>query len=200
VGQAVPPANFAKMFEYRRRLPHYHPHAAFVFVTWRLWGSMPTQTAALSAYPSAGHAFTATDRVLDRNASGPKWLQHAPIANLIAETIEIGERERHFYERGAWAVMPNYVHLLVLPNVPVRVMMRWLKGSTARKANLLLGRTGQRFWQDESYDHWVRNSREFDRIVQYIEENPVTAGLVASAELWRWSSAGWQAKPPAPPS
>ena len=32
-----------------------------------------------------------------------------------------------------------------------------------------------------------------------IEENPVTAVLV-TAVLWRWSSAGWQAKPPAPPT
>ena len=111
----------------------------------------------------------------------------------------MGEHERHFYELAAWAIMPNHVHLLVLPKVPVRVRMRWLKGSTARRANLLLGRTGQRFWQDESYDHWVRNNREFERIIQYIEANPVTAGLVASAALWPWSSAGWQAKPPAPP-
>jgi REP element-mobilizing transposase RayT len=141
---------------------------------------------------SPGHAFVASDRVLDRSLTGPRWLEEAAIANVIAGTIEIGERERHFYELGAWAVMPNHVHLLVLPNVPVRVMMRWLKGSTARRANLLLGRTG-RFWQDESFDHWVRNSREFDRIVQYIEENPVNAGLVDSAARWPWSSAGWSA-------
>src|SRR4051812_18714666 len=123
-----------------------------------------------------------------------------PVANLVAETIEMGERERVFYELGAWAVMANHVHLLILPKVPVRVIMRWLKGSTARKANLLLGRTGRPFWQDESFDHWVRSGRELDRIVSYIEENPVEAGLVASAELWPWSSAGWQAKPPAPPT
>jgi type I restriction enzyme R subunit/putative DNA methylase len=89
--------------------------------------------------------------------------------------------------------MPNHAHLLILPKVPVPVIMRWLKGSTARRANLLLGRTGQRFWQDESFDHWVRHNTELDRIVQYIEENPLAAGLVSSAELWPWSSAGWQA-------
>jgi putative transposase len=54
--------------------------------------------------------------------------------------------------------MPNHVHLLILPKVPVPILMRWLKGSTARSANLLLGRTGQPFWQDESYDHYARNS------------------------------------------
>jgi REP element-mobilizing transposase RayT len=108
------------------------------------------------------------------------------------------EKERDiFYELEAWVLMPNHVDLLILPKAPVPVIMRWLKGSTARRANLLLGRTGQPFWQDESFDHWVRNNTEFDRIVRYIQENPVTAGLVSSAELWLWSSAGWQAKPAA---
>jgi len=48
---------------------------------------------------------------------------------------------------------------------------------------------GKPFWLDESYDHWVRNSREFDRIQSYIEFNPVSAGLVARPEEWPWSSA-----------
>ena len=199
MGQAVSPARCQNVFEYRRRWPHFHPHAAFVFVTWRLWGSPPPRQPAES-YPSQGHAFVAADRVLDRSASGPKWLEVQAIADLIAGTIQIGEHERYFYELAAWVVMPNHVHLLILPKVPVPVILRWLKGSTARKANLLLGRTGKRFWQDESYDHWVRNSREFERIIRYIEENPVTAGLVTSAALWPWCSAGWQAKPPAPPT
>jgi putative transposase len=65
----------------------------------------------------------------------------------------------------------------------------WIKGRTAREGNLLLGRTGEPFWQDESYDHWVRNEREFHRIVKYIEWNPVSAGLVTKPEDWPWSSA-----------
>jgi hypothetical protein len=56
-----------------------------------------------------------------------------------------------------------------------------VKGYTAREANRLLGRTGQPFWQAESYDHWVRDDRESDRIKAYIENNPVRAGLVANA-------------------
>jgi REP element-mobilizing transposase RayT len=95
--------------------------------------------------------------------------------------------------------MPNHVHLLILPKEPLPIITRWLKGSTARHANQLLGRTGQPFWQDESFDRWVRNDREFERIARYIEENPVSAGLASSTALWPWSSAGWQAKTPAPP-
>src|SRR5213593_2994709 len=125
----------------------------------------PAQREPPLAHPSPGHAFVVTDRGLDRHSSGAQWLKQPPITNLIAEAIQIGERERRFYELGAWVVMPNHVHALVLPKVPVRVIRRWVKGSTARRANQLLGRTDQPFWQDEFYDHWVRNQTEFDRMV-----------------------------------
>ena len=100
-----------------------------------------------------GHAFVAADRVFDRRTSGPLWLRDDRIADLVAHAILIGDCERRSYDLAAWVVMPNHVHLLILPLVPVPVLMRWLKGSTARAANQLLGRTGQAFWQDESFYH-----------------------------------------------
>ena len=84
--------------------------------------------------------------------------------------------------------MPDPVHALLRPFVPVSRIMRWLKGSTARRANQLLGRTGKRFWQGESYDHWVRDERESEQIIHDIERNPVTAGLAESIGEWPWSS------------
>ena len=147
-----------------------------------------------------GHAFVAQDRILDCRATGPRWLLDPCVADLVADGILIGDRERHFYRLGAWVVMPNHAHLLILPLVPIPVLMRWLKGSTARKANQILGRTGHPFWQDESWDHYLRSSTQIERTTAYVEQNPVSAGLVNSPECWRWSSAGWQAKPPAPPN
>jgi hypothetical protein len=55
---------------------------------------------------------------------------------------------------------------------------------------LILGSTGRKFWQAESYDHWVRDDTELERIAAYIENNPVKAGLVDSGDKYRWSSAG----------
>jgi hypothetical protein len=45
-----------------------------------------------------------------------------------------------------------------------------------------LGRTGEPFWQTESYDHCVRDENESNRIAACIESNPVKAGLAARAE------------------
>ena len=93
------------------------------------------------------------------------------------------------YQLGPFVVMANHVHVLLLPLVPPSRLLKSLKGSTAREANRLLGRTGEPFWQRESYDHWVRDEAEWNRIAAYIENNPVKAGLVARAEEYPWSSA-----------
>ena len=62
------------------------------------------------------------------------------------------------------------------------------KGFTARAANKLLDRTGQPFWQAETYDHWIRDEKERAKVIAYIEYNPVRAGLVPEAADFRWSS------------
>src|SRR6266568_5975541 len=88
--------------------------------------------------------------------------------------------------------MPNHVHLLMTPMVPLPKITKSLKGITAKRANSMLALTGHPFWQEESYDHLARDEREFEKIRSYIEENPVRAGLVATASEYRWSSAGWE--------
>ena len=92
--------------------------------------------------------------------------------------------------------MANHVHVLLLPRVPPSRLLKSLKGYTAYQANRLLGRTGEPFWQRESYDHWVRSQEEWQRIAAYIENNPVKAGVVSQAEEYRWASAHatWRAK------
>jgi len=52
----------------------------------------------------------------------------------------------------------------------------------------LLTTTGA-FWQREYYDRYIRNQDHLANVVQYIEQNPVKAGLCASAKDWPWSSA-----------
>ena len=57
------------------------------------------------------------------------------------------------------------------------------KSYTAKEANRLLRRTGV-FWQREYYDHLVQDEAEFRRVVRYVLENPVKAGL----RDWPWVS------------
>ena len=94
-----------------------------------------------------------------------------------------------YYELHGYVVMANHIHVLLTPLVELSKITHSLKRFTAREANRILGLTGQPFWQDESYDHLVRRSDEFERILRYIENNPVKAGLASEPAGFPWSSA-----------
>jgi REP element-mobilizing transposase RayT len=150
----------------RRHLPHWIPEETAIFVTWRLAGSLP-----------------------DRAQPGPLWLQDERVACVVSNALLYGETIRRHYRLHAWVVMPNHVHAIFQPCIAMSTIMRWLKGRTGRVANQILGRTGMPFWQDESFDHWVRSAEELLGLIEYVESNPVKAGLVEAKEQWRWSSA-----------
>jgi REP element-mobilizing transposase RayT len=126
------------------------------------------------------------DRILDNAWAGPFYLRMPEIAGMVVEAIRY--RDLRHYQLHSFVVMPNHVHLLVTPVMEVCKVMQSLKRFTAREGNRILGLTGRPFWQDESYDRLVRDGKEFEGIVNYIEMNPVRAGLAAAPEEFRWSS------------
>jgi putative transposase len=172
---------------YRRKLPHWHPNGVPIFLTWRLHGSLPGTKVPNSL--TEGQRFVLLDRQLDTAGSGPTYLKDPQVASAVAETLFTAANHWELFDLYSWVVMSNHVHVLLQPHKPLCEITRAVKNTSARDANAILGRTGHPFWQTESYDHWVRNGKQFDRIVQYIEENPVKAGLVERADLWPWSSA-----------
>ena len=129
------------------------------------------------------------DRLLEHTRSGPFYMSQPAVASMIVEAILYNSEVLGHYELHAFVVMPNHVHLLITPSVPLRKLTKSLKSITARRANEMLGLTGTTFWQEESYDHTVRDRREFTNIWRYIEHNPVRAGLAIQADCFRRSSA-----------
>jgi REP element-mobilizing transposase RayT len=84
------------------------------------------------------------DRYLDSARSGPVYLAQEPIAAIVDASLRRGVLLGQ-YELGAYAIMANHVHALLLPKISPSRLLQSLKGATARQANLLLGRTGERF-------------------------------------------------------
>jgi REP element-mobilizing transposase RayT len=195
----------------RGYLPHVKREGASYFVTFRLVDSLPEEVLLRfeREHAEALHRLAANanreqveaihrqlrrkiERYLDKGA-GECHLRRPEIADMAAEAI------RHFhgaqYVLDDWVVMPNHVHaiLWLMPNYTLSEILKSRKRHIARQANLILGRTGETFWQRESYDHWIRNDDEKARIQRYIRMNPVSARLCASPEEWKWSSArpGW---------
>jgi len=173
---------------HERHLPHWQPEGTALFVTWRLYGSLPGSIEILKSQ-SAGRQFVAFDRELDKAATGPHWLADDDVARCVVDALLYGEKELKLYRLRAWVLIVNHVHILIYPDARLPRITKVIKNYSARRANLILGRTGQPFWQDESYDRWVRSPDELEKVVRYIEANPLAAGLVSRPEDWRWSSA-----------
>ncbi len=213
---AEPPSLLRSGIHTRGYLPHVKREGASYFVTFRLTDSLPKevllrfereQAEALRQLPARAASKMAgaihrdllrkIELFLDQGA-GACHLRRPEIADMIAESLW------HFhggqYLLDDWVVMPNHVHVILwpMPNFTLSEILKSRKRHTARQANLLLGRTGETFWQRESYDHWIRNDDEKTRIRRYIRMNPVKAGLCKVPEDWKWSSAwpGWNAAAP----
>jgi putative transposase len=176
-----------RMTYYVRNLPHWQPAGKDIFITWRLYGSLPAHFRTPKREDSAGKRFRTYDRVLDLACVGPLWLSDPRIAERVIAALRKGQMQEMFLLH-SYVVMANHVHVLVEPKFPIARITQMIKGSTARAANAILGREGMRFWQEESFDHWIRNARERGRVQTYIERNPVAAGLVQKPEEWPWSS------------
>jgi putative transposase len=179
-----------------RRLPHIFDEGSTLFITWHLAGSLPRERYPPPGKMNSGAAFVWMDRYLDTSQEGPQWLVREEIAKIVEDVLHRQDCDLHGY-----VIMPNHVHVLLAPKISPSRLMQSIKGTSAREANKLLGISGKPFWQHESYDHLVRTAEEFRKILKYIENNPVKAGLAATPETYRWSSAWWrELQLAAPPS
>jgi putative transposase len=200
--------------DYHRKLPHIQPLGGTFFVTYRLHGALPVNVRRelLKAFEVAKHRlalenkstpnaldelhrryYARFDAVLDKTMYGPSWLRNEGVAELVAKTLQYWDTQR--IDLIAFCIMPNHVHsvftlLDVLtesgqPNALDR-FMHSVKGYSAGRANRLLQREGS-FWEEETYDRLVRDDAELVRIVQYILNNPVKAGLCEQWSSWKWN-------------
>jgi len=142
----------------------------------------------LQATLSSGKAFAAMDGLFDAARSGPTYLLIPEVASMVVDALHFQAANLGRYTLHAYVVMANHVHAVVTPRVPISTLTRTLKSYSARQANKMLNRRGP-FWAEETFDRTIRNQEEFGRICAYVENNSVKAGVIASAEMFPWSSA-----------
>jgi len=89
-----------------------------------------------------------------------------------------------------FVVMPNHVHLLmtVPGEMSLEKAMQLIKGSFSFRANKELGFRGE-IWQRGFSDVRINDELSFERHREYIENNPVKAGLANSSEEYPFGSA-----------
>jgi putative transposase len=90
------------------------------------------------------------------------------------------------YDLLAAVVMPDHFHLIIHPIekklgafYSLSEIFHSLKSFTGNKI-------GGRVWQDENYDHIIRNEKHYNEKLVYLLQNPVEAGLVDQPEDYQW--------------
>lgn len=178
LGPPAPPPAAAHLGWYSRGyLPHCDGAQIVQHIVFGLADAMPPGTSP----PSALHG----DRVLD-TGRGECLLRSAACARMVENCLLQDDGRR--YRLIAWCVMPNHAHILVEQVDGFRlgdIVQTW-KSVSAHKINQ--HRRG-RVWRREYFDRFMRDDAHLATTIQYIENNPVNAGLAAQAQHWTWSSA-----------
>jgi REP element-mobilizing transposase RayT len=63
-------------------------------------------------------------------------------------------------------------------------IVKSIKSVTARKINQHRGRKGGSIWQDEYYDHVIRDQADFAAELNYLLQNPIKQGLAQQPHDW----------------
>jgi REP element-mobilizing transposase RayT len=183
----------------RRNLPHiYYPEGTY-FITYRLHDSIPINliTELKKKYENSyeepsireKRIFKKYDELLDKGCSleGNINLTDPAIAKINQQVIH--QYDGKDYTLVCYCIMPNHIHLvftLLEENRGISKIMKSIKGVSAREYNKHMGKSGI-VWQDESYDHIVRNEKELFNIIRYVINNPVKANFVTTWQNWEWT-------------
>jgi putative transposase len=168
----------------RGYLPHFDSPEAVQFITFRLADSLP---AVIEHLRRDDNVLQRLDQELDTGL-GTCWLRQPEIASLIEGALLHFDEDR--YRLLAWCIMPNHVHVVIeiLDGPSLSEIVGSWKSFTAKRANAKFGRSGS-FWHADYFDRYMRNEDHLARTIEYVEHNPVKAGLVELASIWPWSSA-----------
>ena len=177
-----------------RNLPHWQQDKVTYFITFRLADSIPQvkleQLKTEQDNWLKHHSQPYSNEEIDEykklfHETIHTWLDAGDGSCILKEEINliiIENALNHFkdtrYLLHDWVIMPNHVHLLLTPinGFTLKKIMHSMKSWTANEINKSTGRSGK-LWQDESYDHIVRNAKQLRAISKYIIMNPVKAGL-----------------------
>ena len=186
---------------YGRNLPHWQPENAVLFMTVRLYGSLPrakieelkerkeaeerllrgkglTEDALKKElYKCFNLYFGKFDKLLDESTTGPHWLKEDKIAKIWSDALFHFDGKR--YKVICSTIMSNHVHFVFYKlDRGLSLIMKSIKNFSGRLANKVLNRTGESFWQIESFDRMVRDREELKYRINYTLNNAVDAGIV----------------------
>jgi type I restriction enzyme R subunit len=177
--------SFGDVAKHGRDLPHWQQGEVMQFVTFRLGDAMPQaklrrwseeRKAWFEVHPQPWSPEEEKEYHRRFTWKLEGWLDQGEGSCLLKDSVprkileEVlmkfqGDRVEHH----SWVIMPNHVHLIFTPLVPIEVLIKAWKGTSAHR----IGRGS--IWQRNYRDTLIRDGEHFANAVKYIRRNP--AGL-----------------------
>ena len=166
-GTGVPPVQGERIS--RRHLPHWQREGAVYFLTWRCANATVLSEAERDMVMSA-----------IQHWDGKRWKVYAAVVmpdhvHVLAKPLAKGD--------GVWE-LGELLHSV--KSFSAHQIAKARKDRRDADPTGLADLTSGPIWQDERYDRWVRDEDEFAEKWQYIADNPVKAGLAATAAEYKW--------------
>lgn len=141
----------------------------------------------------------ATDSTRRLHHATPAWVRsdatfHIRIRSLASNLCPLSapslpatllESAKFYHDKDLWfcrlfLLMPDHLHALLCfpPASDMRVVVGRWKAWQTRQHHIA--------WQDNFFDHRIRNTRELQLKADYIRQNPVVKGLCQKADDWPW--------------
>lgn len=173
---------------WRGDLPHIFKPGCSYFKTFCLADAIPQRLARRQRLESLDDPDAVAGSFEPHVSQGSCMLKHRALGSMVEDALLFFQGQR--YDLFAWVVMPNHAHAVVAPyeeDLVSDVLHSW-KSYTSHQINKMLRKKGS-VWEGESFDHLIRDEQAFSRFIDYVERNPVTAGLCHNPEDWPFSSA-----------
>ena len=120
-------------------------------------------------------------------ANRRRLFQLESTANLMVDVLQDYRKQGRFALH-AFVIMPDHVHLLLTPapDASLEKALQLIKGGFSFRL-----KSKREVWERGFNEVQIRSLEKFEACKRYIEENPVRAGLAASANAYPFSSARW---------
>jgi putative transposase len=108
--------------------------------------------------------------------------------HAIATEVWRNCREHYLWSVGRYVIMPDHVHFFAFDNQEKLTLSdfvgKW-KEWTAKYCRRRLGFM-MPLWQPDFFDHVLRSAESYEQKWEYVRSNPIRAGLVESADKWKY--------------
>jgi len=109
-------------------------------------------------------------------------------ANLLIESWYAAP-DKHGWAVGRYVIMPDHVHFFAQPQREGKSLSAFIRDWKKWTTRALITELGLSppVWQPEFFDHVLRSADSYSEKWEYVRENPVRAGLIASADAWPYA-------------